>query len=528
MPTLPAHPSLDQLRHQAKDLLRAAKAGDADALTELRRVSDRDTLDAAQLAIARRYGFASWAKLKAAVEARTLELAEQATAFCQASVNRIGVAVRMLEATPELAGYSFATAVVLGNAARVAEDLRRDPSLALRSDPRWGWSPLHLACASRWCQLDAARADGLVAVGALLLDAGVDSTATTSGRRADWTPLRCVIASANSGPSNRPLAELLLERGAVPNDHDLYLAGFAHDRHELLPMLIAKTPSLAEVAEQALAAPISNNDTESARLLLAAGADPHRYRDDDGRPTSIVWAALEAGCGREFLELLLDHGADPNAAGPDGRTPYQLATAAGQTEVADLLRRHGAADTATDADRFLSACRRANRAEAEQLLNEDPGLLERLSDEERAAIFRAAEHGEAAAVGLMLDLGFPLETRGDDGGTALHASAYNGSVQTVRLLLDRGADIEARDTTWNDTPLGWASVGSGERPRTNNNADWIETARTLLEHGASTEEISLGPDNPKPPSPEVAELLRGHATAANDGWLSTSSHSAPS
>ena len=510
MPTLPANPNLDQLRHQAKDLLRAAQTGDADALSELRRVSEQDTLDAAQLAIARRYGFASWAKLKTGVEARNVELAEHAIAFCQASVNRIGVAARMLETTPELAEYSFATAVVLGDAARVAEDLRCDPSLASRTDPRWGWSPLHLACASRWCQLDSARADGLLGVAKLLLDAGVDPTATTSGRRGEWTPLRCVIASANSGPSNRPLAELLLKRGTVPNDHDLYLAGFAHDRHQLLPMLIAKTPNLAEVAEQALAAPISNNDTESARMLLAAGADPNQYKDDDGQPVSVVWAALEAGCGHELVELLLDYRADPNAAGPNGRTPDQVATAGGQTELAELLRRYGAADSATSSDRFLSACRRADRADAEQLLNDDPSLLERLSDEERAAIFRAAEQGETAAVGLMLNLGFPLETRGDDGGTALHAAAYNGSTQTVRLLLDRGADIEARDSTWHDTPLGWAAVGSGERPRTNNAADWIETTRTLLGHGASTKEISLDPDNAKPPSPEVAELLRAH------------------
>jgi hypothetical protein len=59
MPTLPARPDLDQLRHQAKDLLRAAKAGDADALNELLRASEWVTLDSAQLAIARRYGFAS-------------------------------------------------------------------------------------------------------------------------------------------------------------------------------------------------------------------------------------------------------------------------------------------------------------------------------------------------------------------------------------------------------------------------------------------------------------------------------------
>src|SRR5438445_12567553 len=38
MPTLPAHPNLDQLRHQAKDLLSAAQAGDADAIARILRV----------------------------------------------------------------------------------------------------------------------------------------------------------------------------------------------------------------------------------------------------------------------------------------------------------------------------------------------------------------------------------------------------------------------------------------------------------------------------------------------------------
>src|SRR5512133_3943264 len=88
MPTLPAHPDLEQLRHQAKDLLRAARAGDADALARIHRVSDRLTLASAQLALGREYGFASWPELKEEVEARTtLELAEKAAAFCQASIN---------------------------------------------------------------------------------------------------------------------------------------------------------------------------------------------------------------------------------------------------------------------------------------------------------------------------------------------------------------------------------------------------------------------------------------------------------
>ena len=66
----------------------------------------------------------------------------------------------------------------------------------------------------------------------------------------------------------------------------------------------------------------------------------------------------------------------------------------------------------------------------------------------------------------MLELGFSVDVSGGDaGGTALHAAAYAGAVGTVRLLLDHGADVEARDATWNSTPLVWAAIGSGERPR---------------------------------------------------------------
>src|SRR5262249_46006189 len=151
------------------------------------------------------------------------------------------------------------------------------------------------------------------------------------------------------------------------------------------------------------------------------------------------------------------------------------------------------------------------RAAAERELAGDPGLLGRLTDDERAAIVDAAEAGDAAAVGLMLDVGFPRDARRDDGATPLHAAAYGGSAEAVRLLLDSGADIQARATTWDSPPLDWAAVGSGERPRTNAAADWVETVRVLLERGASTETINLDPDDPKPPSPEVAELLRAAA-----------------
>jgi hypothetical protein len=70
MSQLPARPDLDQLRRQARELHRAALGGDARALRRLRQVSGTVTLSAAQLAIAREAGFASWPRLKAEVERR--------------------------------------------------------------------------------------------------------------------------------------------------------------------------------------------------------------------------------------------------------------------------------------------------------------------------------------------------------------------------------------------------------------------------------------------------------------------------
>ena len=88
--------------------------------------------------------------------------------------------------------------------------------------------------------------------------------------------------------------------------------------------------------------------------------------------------------------------------------------------------------------------------------------------------------------------------------------AAPGSAATLRVLLERGADLEARDTTWDDTPLGWAVVGSGMRLGHDPHPDRVAAVRILIEAGASTEGIVLSPDDPKPPSPEVATLLRAY------------------
>jgi uncharacterized protein YjbI with pentapeptide repeats len=71
---LPGRPNIDQLRRQARELHRAAADGEPAALARVRAFSERVSLSAAQLAVAREYGFASWPALHAEVERRLAEL----------------------------------------------------------------------------------------------------------------------------------------------------------------------------------------------------------------------------------------------------------------------------------------------------------------------------------------------------------------------------------------------------------------------------------------------------------------------
>ena len=69
---LPPRPHLDHLRRQARELLRAWRAQDPAAWARAApyRIEPPPKLTAAQLVVAREYGFASWPQLVAEVERR--------------------------------------------------------------------------------------------------------------------------------------------------------------------------------------------------------------------------------------------------------------------------------------------------------------------------------------------------------------------------------------------------------------------------------------------------------------------------
>lgn len=396
--------------------------------------------------------------------------------FLNATVNgRLGAAGRLLAEHPEIAGHDVRTAIALGDAPRVEAELERDPGLAVRRDPGTGWTALHLACASRW-HVDPARSEGLAAIVAMLLDAGADVDRPPTAA-SQWSPLRCAIASAGSGRGGEPIVRLLLARGAKVEDDDLYLAGFATGGDQwCVRLLVQYTPDVAAIAEKALAAPISLDDVAVVRVLLEAGADPRRYRDDDGQPTAVIRAAMAAGCSVELIELLLTH---------------------------------GAGDDMTALDHLLYACRRGDRSEAQRLIDQQPGLPSEVAAADGSAVMGAAEAGDRQAIALLLEVGFPVAAAGPpNGATALHAAAWAGSPEVVTELLAAGAPIEALDSEWHSTPLVWALVGSGERTAPNPTPDWVKTVSVLLDAGAATSGIDLDAEDPIQPSPEVIELLQ--------------------
>ncbi len=493
---------LEQLRRQAKELRDAARAGEAVSLERVvgqvgARGPREVTLALAQLVIARELGFASWPKLKAAVQSRA-GITQRAAAFVAASVeDRERRARILLEDDPRLARADIRAAAVLGDVRLVGQLLAADPSAANAVDRERGWPPLLYVCYSRWHRIDPGRAAGMVEVARLLLDAGV-SPDTNNGARPHHGYRSALHGSVTA--NNPGVTRLLLERSANPNDGESLYQAAAHRDHECLRLLLDHGATVA--GSWAVDVVVGGNDAEGVRLLLDA-AQRQTQEPVSELASGLLARACAAGASL-VVEELLAGAANPSRLGQDGLSPLRRAVRAGRQEVVAVLLSRGVIDDATHIDRFLGASACGDRVRAELLLSERPDLRDRLSARDRAAIVEVAGGGAAAdAVRLMIELGFSPNSRNDFGETPLHAAAAAGDAQTVRLLLEHGAGLDARDANFDGTPLGYATVGSGEHPSTN--GDWVATVELLLNAGADRAGVWVPS---KPPSEDVAEVLR--------------------
>jgi hypothetical protein len=197
--------------------------------------------------------------------------------------------------------------VILGDAGRVRTELGRDPGLATQADTRTGWAPLHAARASRWHRLDPARAEGLLAVARMLLDAGADPNRYAD----DADPLSPVIYAAIRSGCSAELTGLLLGYGADPHipgpdGRSPYVLAVTQGRTGLAMLLRQHGADVTVTGTDRLLAACQDADRAKVERLLAA---------DPGLPGRIPAAqqaaamihAAESG-NTAAITLLLDLG----------------------------------------------------------------------------------------------------------------------------------------------------------------------------------------------------------------------------
>ena len=477
---LPAHPTLEHLRTQAKELLRDVRQRRPDAVERFRALANRPASAAPRLAdaqhvVAREYGFASWAALKAHVES----LAQSADPFAA------------LEA-----------AVKADDAERAAELLRRHGELRSRIDAPMPGGPFGATLLGAAVER---RSRGMID---LLLRHGADINARSHW----WAGGFGVLETCDPA-----LAPFLIERGAVVDAVAAARLGML-DR---LDALVSANPEAVHARGGDGHTPLHVAGTvEIARYLLDRGADadaldvdhestPAQYMVRDrqevarllvrhGCRTDILMAAAlgDAALARRHLD---DDPAsvrtrvsaddfpmrDPRAGGTiyiwtlgRGKTAHVVAREFGHEDVFRLLL-----ERSPDEVKLAHALDLGDEATFRSLLAARPDLARTLSHAERGKLAEAAQNNNAAAVRLMLAAGWPVDARGDHNATALHFAAWLGNAELVRELLRHGAPVNVRGDEFDLTPLGWALHGSVHSWR-RDAGDYAATVEALLRAGA--------------------------------------------
>jgi ankyrin repeat protein len=186
-------------------------------------------------------------------------------------------------------------------------------------------------------------------------------------------------------------------------------------------------------------------DTQSARRLLAAGADVNDAAA--GGATALVMAAHN-GFG-PLVNLLLDNGADPNAAGAGYTALHSAVLRGDQATVKALLAHRADLNVRLAKGTFL---KRGSREYAfdKFLIGATPFLLAaRLGDVEQMRLLAAA--GADLSIGLE-DGRTPLivAAQGETTGARMRGGAAEPRVlAAVTLLLELGADVNAADRAGN-------------------------------------------------------------------------------
>jgi ankyrin repeat protein len=340
---LPDSPDLDQLRKQAKDLLRAARAGDATASSRFRALpsfanaSDDElaraplALHDAQSVIAREHGFLSWNALRERVEELTLGFDDAVRELVEAATDgRTSRAERLLALHQRIAGARLQSGPGGGDVATLellhahgASPNQRwatDGSATLYAILHWS----RTAAGVQWLLEHGADADPVFAVNGetplhvaarlwdvALVESLVQRGADVSRRRTDGrTPYALAMLNGNA-----EVAEWLRLHGA-PDDLapvDRLVAACGRGNRAAVEAMLAERPSLRDEITDAHYATLhraaEQGDVAVLELLLDCGFDPSHGDEEIGK-TALHSAAMAGQ--PESVRLLLARGASPH------------------------------------------------------------------------------------------------------------------------------------------------------------------------------------------------------------------------
>ncbi|KAJ7306129.1 ankyrin repeat-containing domain protein [Mycena albidolilacea] len=170
-----------------------------------------------------------------------------------------------------------------------------------------------------------------------------------------------------------------------------------------------------------------------------------------GPHDSMLCAASSLG-HEAFFQLLLDHGANVNAEDGENGNTVEVAVEQGQEEIIQQLLKHGAD---ANAELLYVAVWHGHEGIVRLLVKHGVNINTSVGPH-GSALCAASSFGHKAVVQLLLDLGADVNAEGGPFGTALQTSLWNGKEDTARLLIQRGANVNTRGL-WNGSALCLAS-----------------------------------------------------------------------
>lgn len=417
---LPQQPNLEQLKKQAKELLEQFRAGELNAVAEVRQFENHPdpshfALNDAQRVLARAYGFESWPKLKAFVDGVTIARFIDAVK----AADRPQVQT-MLASRPELV-----------NMDRAGNDEHRG---------------LHYAVLRR----DAPMVK-------LLMEAGADA------RKGIW-------------PNRDATSALTLARDREYSDIVAIIEEEERQRREEMSCPNATVSPVQDEISTAILqgdAATATRLLEEDRSLIQAcdrnGATPLHIAAQVADVDLVKWL-LERRANVRKQDMWENTALDRAAQSAEPRNDY----AQRFPDIAKLLLDHGAEMTISAA----VALGDAERVRA--MLSADPALLRR-SLRNGGLLSLAVNHNQLDMVKLLLDLGADVDERVMleeleeptlSWGAPLWYAALGNQLDFARVLLDRGADPNA-----NVYASGWPLSNAW-------NHEGGAVKRLLLERGA--------------------------------------------